>query len=82
MKWIHRAAAISLLALSPSLLTAQSKQASPQAVTSNVWADVQPQIQAAIQTFVNKQKRYPGQDTTIVARVSYETSTRLVIGRP
>ncbi|MBB5673736.1 N-acetylmuramoyl-L-alanine amidase [Xanthomonas sp. WHRI 6108] len=79
MKWIHRAAALSLLALSPSLVIAQANQAAPQAVTASVWADVQPQIQASIQTFVNKQKRYPGQDTTIVARVSYEPSTRLVI---
>ncbi len=79
MKWIHRAAALSLLALSPSLVIAQANQAAPQAVTASVWADIQPQIQASIQTFVNKQKRYPGQDTTIVARVSYEPSTRLVI---
>ncbi|MCL1550782.1 N-acetylmuramoyl-L-alanine amidase [Xanthomonas nasturtii] len=79
MKWIQCAAAVSLLALSPSSVTAQSKGAAPQAVTATVWADVQPQIQAAIQTFVNKQKRYPGQDTKIVARVSYEPSTRLVI---
>ncbi|MCL1532607.1 hypothetical protein [Xanthomonas nasturtii] len=60
MKWIQCAAAVSLLALSPSSVTAQSKGAAPQAVTATVWADVQPQIQAAIQTFVNKQKRYPG----------------------
>ncbi|MCW1981589.1 hypothetical protein FHY25_001505 [Xanthomonas arboricola] len=79
MKWIHRAAALSLLALSPSLVIAQANHAAPQAVTASVWADVQPQIQAAIQSFVNKQKRYPGQDTTIIARVSYEPSTGLVI---
>ncbi|MEA9580966.1 N-acetylmuramoyl-L-alanine amidase [Xanthomonas nasturtii] len=80
MKWIHRATAISMLALSPGLVTsAHAKEVAPQAVTAQVWTDVQPQIQTAIQTFVNKQKRYPGQDAKIVARVSYEPSTRVVI---